>query len=59
AVRSVSAVDPGAALDLQFADGRIGVRATGAGQPPPEPGKPAARPRDKTPGGAQPTLFDP
>jgi len=60
AVRSASAITTGAILDLNFADGHVGVRAVGARSPPPPaaPDKPAARPKDKPPGGSQPTLFD-
>jgi exodeoxyribonuclease VII large subunit len=48
-----AAVTPGAPLELQFADGRVGALADGA-TPPPRPAKPRGTPDS---GGAQGSLF--
>jgi len=50
-VRSAAAAREAAALDLQFADGRVGVRADGPAPPRPSP-------RGKAKLGVQPGLFD-
>lgn len=62
-LRSVAKVEAGAALSIELADGRIAARAGGANpaDPPPVETSAAAslrrRPRSKTPGDDQGTLF--
>lgn len=57
-VRSAAAVAPGAALEIQFADGRVAVEASGGGDPrPARPVAPTLRRRKVKDEG--PTLFDP
>ncbi|MEP9348501.1 exodeoxyribonuclease VII large subunit [Xanthobacter sp. KR7-225] len=64
AVRAAAAVAPGAGLEIEFADGRVAVRA-GAGEGPPPPREGAVRrPRrgsakQGAAGADAPTLFDP
>ncbi len=53
-VHAASQVGGGMRLEVEFADGRIGVVADG-GSPPPEPKKAA---RAGSGGGGQPSLFD-
>ncbi len=57
AVRAAGAVVPGARLELEFADGRLGVQALGEGAPvePPQAARPSKGTRTKA---AQPSLFD-
>ncbi|WP_442753880.1 exodeoxyribonuclease VII large subunit [Methylocystis sp. JAN1] len=54
-VRSAAQAPPGAALTIEFADGRIAARAGPAGQPDPQPAAAKRKPR-KTPGD-QGSLF--
>ncbi|MFG1360206.1 exodeoxyribonuclease VII large subunit [Xanthobacter pseudotagetidis] len=61
AVRAAAAVAPGAALEIEFADGRLAARAEGG--VPPRPEAPARRTRKGAaraggPDPAGPTLFD-
>ena len=46
-LRSAAAVSDGARLEIEFADGRVGATADGAGAPAAAKAKPAARPTSK------------
>ncbi len=57
-VRSVAGAAPGSALTVEFADGRVAVRASDGGDDPAAPASTAARRRTtKKPGGDQGSLF--
>ncbi|MBB6307256.1 exodeoxyribonuclease VII large subunit [Xanthobacter tagetidis] len=63
AVRAAAAVAPGAALEIEFADGRVAVRAGDGEGSPPRGEVPARRTRKRAAkaggaGAAEPTLFD-
>ncbi|MFG1345850.1 exodeoxyribonuclease VII large subunit [Xanthobacter autotrophicus DSM 431] len=63
AVRRAAGIAPGAALDLEFADGHVAVQAGGPSDavPPAAPPAPRARPAPRRSRKAEegPTLFDP